>query len=692
MALFFLASSNFSNASIKLEKKTLVLKNVIQARALRLSKKDENIAKNIIEYFKNFNSNYINYQNLKNIKKQVSRSKLFKDFENWISELEQISSQKSYLQSIETCRSIEKKHYPHSVKGLLNNKLLGTCHKYTLDLIYKELENKSELNNKIKTYLYTHFTYFLNSSNSFDFYNFIDKISKNEIIYEEISFLIIKQVIDLNLEVNHSLLSRVSIDPELTHFLQKKGLKNKQTPILYYQQLKHLTNIIKDKISVKKSNISQEIEDLLGFHKLNKKYLPYEKTIERILYLGRSLSREDYPEKARTLFEYAISNSNGEEKNEAIFQNLWTFINNKQYSSAHSFIISQDLLTNFDNHSARLKFWISHSIMKNKDYSAAISYYTKLINAHSLTYYAIMATKNIQTIKNNSLKSDSYYLDKIEKTPNGVILSMNDLTYYGRNKLKRLKLWGQENFIPFIQAEYNDLSRSDVNDIVRKSSGIERDFYKSNIALLSAALLGSVNNYVASFKILYREISRENLDLSKTLLGQLFPKPFLGKIRKVASEGVDPIILLSLIRQESAFNPEAKSHVGATGLMQLMPSTARTIERKLKNRHLQNPTINLKVGSKYFEYLYNKYEGNLVYTLSAYNAGESRVKRWRSKYFKSDSILHNIENIPFNETRNYVKYIFRNIFFYKLMHEKLKMVDSSKTDELFDIALNRFKR
>ena len=153
----------------------------------------------------------------------------------------------------------------------------------------------------------------------------------------------------------------------------------------------------------------------------------------------------------------------------------------------------------------------------------------------------------------------------------------------------------------------------------------------------------------------------------------------------MAPRDIDPYIILSLIRQESAFNPSARSRVGARGLMQLMPETAKRIIRKLPSQALHNPQTNLKVGIRYFIKLYQKYNKNLIYTLAAYNAGENRVKRWRRQYFKNHSMLHVIEAIPFKETNLYVKLILRNLFFYKLINGHRD--DSEAPHKIFDVLV-----
>ena len=145
--------------------------------------------------------------------------------------------------------------------------------------------------------------------------------------------------------------------------------------------------------------------------------------------------------------------------------------------------------------------------------------------------------------------------------------------------------------------------------------------------------------------------------------------------------------MLSLIRQESVFNPGAKSIVGARGLMQLMPQTAKRLKKHVRPNQLENPKLNIELGSKYITSLFKKYDQNLVYILASYNAGEARVKKWQEIYFESESILHNIETIPFLETRNYVKLIFRNIFFYKVLEDKKDLADPAHHNRIYDVHL-----
>ncbi|MEH6651284.1 MAG: transglycosylase SLT domain-containing protein [Motiliproteus sp.] len=117
--------------------------------------------------------------------------------------------------------------------------------------------------------------------------------------------------------------------------------------------------------------------------------------------------------------------------------------------------------------------------------------------------------------------------------------------------------------------------------------------------------------------------------------------------------------ILAITRQESAFTPDARSHAGATGLMQLMPATAKETARKAKIRYrgsqqLIDPELNLKLGSSYLARLSRRYEGNRVLASAAYNAGPHRVNGWLKLRSDLPADIW-IETIPFDETRNYVQ-------------------------------------
>lgn len=119
---------------------------------------------------------------------------------------------------------------------------------------------------------------------------------------------------------------------------------------------------------------------------------------------------------------------------------------------------------------------------------------------------------------------------------------------------------------------------------------------------------------------------------------------------------ISPSLLEAVILTESKFNEKAISHVGAVGMMQLMPDTAQWIseESGLPADHLDWPEENIPLGAWYLDYLLTEYHNNEVLALAAYNAGRGNVDSWMKDYqWKED--FSDMDKIPFPETREFVK-------------------------------------
>ncbi len=144
---------------------------------------------------------------------------------------------------------------------------------------------------------------------------------------------------------------------------------------------------------------------------------------------------------------------------------------------------------------------------------------------------------------------------------------------------------------------------------------------------------------------------------------QRFPTPYRERVQRLSGEvGVDAAYVYGLIRQESRFVSDARSHVGASGLMQVMPATARWTARKLglsyTPRDLSDPDANLRLGIGYLKIILDDFDGMQALAAAGYNAGPNRPRRWREG-FPVDAAVW-VENIPFNETRDYVKKVLSN--------------------------------
>lgn len=143
--------------------------------------------------------------------------------------------------------------------------------------------------------------------------------------------------------------------------------------------------------------------------------------------------------------------------------------------------------------------------------------------------------------------------------------------------------------------------------------------------------------------------------------------------QKTQERGLDPHLVLALIRQESLFNARARSPAAALGLMQLIPPTAARVAKQIgqpapTQEKLFEPELNLTLGTQYLKDLLERYANNWFKAIAAYNAGEAAVDRWEREIV-TDDIEEFVERIPYVETRGYVKLVLRNHRIYKRLYE-----------------------
>jgi soluble lytic murein transglycosylase len=185
----------------------------------------------------------------------------------------------------------------------------------------------------------------------------------------------------------------------------------------------------------------------------------------------------------------------------------------------------------------------------------------------------------------------------------------------------------------------------------RFANAILADFYNStgNVLLMYGALR----------KAWPQLATVEQDSVPRYFFRMYYPLKYSEAIEEYSKErGIDPNLVRGLILQESYYNPKAKSRVGATGLMQLMPPTAKEHSMRLRIpfavSRLENPKVNVQLGTYHLRMLINMFGGNVYMAVASYNAGQGNVLKWRRAAPRkpTDEFL---ESIPFQETRNYVK-------------------------------------
>ena len=192
---------------------------------------------------------------------------------------------------------------------------------------------------------------------------------------------------------------------------------------------------------------------------------------------------------------------------------------------------------------------------------------------------------------------------------------------------------------------------------------------RSNDRFKKVILGFSIKNDLSSMQIK----TAKNLFADSAPLQFLYPTP--KWIEDFNFNSIDPTIALSMIRQESQFSAFAKSGKSAYGLMQILPSTAKMVNKeynfKSNPRILFDPKINVETGTKYIESLLeiDYIQGDLLKALISYNAGPGNLSKWMKKTnFNNDSFLL-IESIPSRETRIFVEHVLTNLVIYELINE-----------------------
>ncbi len=308
-------------------------------------------------------------------------------------------------------------------------------------------------------------------------------------------------------------------------------------------------------------------------------------------------------------------------------------------------------------------FWLGRAHLEMGRVELAKDIWRRLAGEYYSTFYGAMG----------------HYL--LEKT-SGQTFALEPSRVNGFNFVEMVQPLSESNrdastrSVTFLKAGFPDRSRCEVDEM---TSASQSDY---DTALVKALLLHASGAWLDAIKIydvLPRSV-RNALPVGFERI--LFPIKYVDLVKKNASKlEMDPDFVFALMRQESVFAPDAASPVGALGLMQLMPTTAKLeatklspdyidreakalIARSLEDQSsLRNPEINVTLGVHHLWRLMQIYKSP-VFALTAYNASPAATLRWQ-KTIATDDWLTFIERIPYKETRAYVKLILRNYFYYK---------------------------
>ena len=410
----------------------------------------------------------------------------------------------------------------------------------------------------------------------------------------------------------------------------------------------------------KRGRIDSSLE-ILSSIKNNKDYLvrPDKWWVERAI-MTRALI---YKNKYETAYKVASQHSldKGSEFAEAEWLSGWialSFLNDPILAVDHFNNFYQNV--SYPISLARGAYWLGRSYEKIGDKRQSEDWYREATK-YLTTYYGQLAFLKINPSQNFELEEQADVEDDYRKY------------FYNKELVKITHLLNELNKDKYTK----NILRHLANDNIASGSEI-----------LAAELATNISRY--DFAIQVSKLASYEKRFHNTFNYPIISVPQYVNGRKIP----ETAFILSLIRQESEFDMRANSHVGAQGLMQIMPYTAKLVAKQAKlpyskSRLTSDPEYNINLGSHYIAGLILQYDGAYPFATAAYNAGPKRVKHWKKinkdPQKKQIDFVDWVELIPFKETRNYVQRVMENYNVYRYILEKkpIKMKDFFKDQPLF---------
>ncbi len=292
-----------------------------------------------------------------------------------------------------------------------------------------------------------------------------------------------------------------------------------------------------------------------------------------------------------------------------------------------------------------------------KNYAQAANFYNALTNGYRNFYYAILARERLRMMGPQTAVAPAFPLQNVRTPPAPTLVQELPENDPHLIKARLLANAGLNDYIgPEIAAsgsssQWGSLAQA---EIYRS--------YGENVRALQTIKRSGSSFFalpVAQVPAIYWQL--------------LFPRPYWNDLTTdAATNGLDPYLVASLIRQESEFNPNAVSRANAYGLMQLLPTVGKAQSKRIGIKHfstgdLLNASTNLALGTANLKQVLDRFGGRPEYALAAYNAGDTPVRRWMAENNYKD-LPEFVESIPYSETRDYVQSILRNREMYRQLY------------------------
>ena len=396
-------------------------------------------------------------------------------------------------------------------------------------------------------------------------------------------------------------------------------------------------------------SMEKEKEAIGVFETLHKLNPDSRWTVKSLLKAARLRHLREEFEEAERLYRLIIEKYPKREEARKSAWNLgWIHYRKKEYEKALE--VFSDRAWAYGAERERFLYWYARAAERAGDKPGALFALGKLADSRKITYYSFLAKLRLKQVPPPLESTAAYSGNPFGKNP------------------------AIEKFLFFAKSGIYDLALREAELLRPQAKTVVQRIYLASLYL-------QAHDYKSSINLADGLGSPEALRFS-------FPKGFEERVRLFSRKyALDEFLVYSVIREESHFDKEAVSVSDARGLMQLLPSTALETAPKAGLSNFQasqlfSPDINLNLGCYYLSWLLSIFEGNFAVSLAGYNGGPTSAKTWYEKNGSLDTDEF-VEEIPFEQSRNYVKKILRSYAAYEAVYGREKDQFSRQSFEKF---------
>lgn len=399
---------------------------------------------------------------------------------------------------------------------------------------------------------------------------------------------------------------------------------------------------------------------------------PESERIGSLLYeIGRYYERRKQATQAQAFYEQLITHVPRYEKADEIqFELAWNAHQAKDWAKSGKLLLEHiALFGDVTDNRGQASFWAARDLHRAGEKAKALTVYKALLTRYTAGWYGYISEKYIAELERAGVRAVPQGKDE---TLDQAVAKLQP----NPPVVETIKRDGEERV-----GKSAELSLIALHSLALNEAEAAREKYPTSqkVNLRIAQIYRARNENAAAINALRRgypdyaqalpeEMTRDVWDI-------FYPLGWWDTIKQEAKRrNLDPYQVAGLIRQESIFNPQARSRANALGLMQLLPSTGRLVARRygvgdgsVSNADLYNPVLNIQLGTAYLEQLIGRF-GRFEYVAAAYNGGPTRVSRWINQ-LPGETIEDWVESIPISETRFYVQGVYRNMRQYQRLYD-----------------------